>query len=183
VRAADDEHRLHLAHGSIEALIFAPPRLFFVDTPSATAVDMGCAYRLDIDGAGEGMLQVRGGWVELESEPIAARVPAGASCRIGADGVLGLPRFDDAPAPFVAALERFDAGHEGALDEVLRDARPRDSLSLWHVLTRVQAVDRSRVAGRLASLVPPRDASIVGRAAALDAGALDDWWSELRAAW
>jgi hypothetical protein len=183
VRADEDEHRLHLAHGSIEALIFAPPRIFFVDMPSVTAVDMGCAYRLDVDAAGEGTLQVTGGWVELEAEPVAARVPAGASCRIGAGGALGIPRFDDAPGPFVAALDRFDAGVGDSLDELLQAARPRDSLSLWHVLGRVEAADRSRVAGRLASLVPTRDASIVDRAAALDAGALDAWWSELRAAW
>src|SRR5262249_52867929 len=35
---ADKDQRLELARGSMSAFIWAPPRLFFVDTPSATAV-------------------------------------------------------------------------------------------------------------------------------------------------
>lgn len=40
------EHRLELARGKMSARIWAPPRLFFVDTPSAVAADLGCAYTL-----------------------------------------------------------------------------------------------------------------------------------------
>jgi ferric-dicitrate binding protein FerR (iron transport regulator) len=36
------EHRLALAHGEIRAKISAPPKLFFVDTASGTAIDLGC---------------------------------------------------------------------------------------------------------------------------------------------
>ena len=35
------EHRMSLARGSIRASIWAPPRQFFVNTPAATAVDLG----------------------------------------------------------------------------------------------------------------------------------------------
>ncbi|HEX7773084.1 MAG TPA: zf-HC2 domain-containing protein, partial [Pyrinomonadaceae bacterium] len=34
------EHRLELARGKMSARIWAPPRLFFVDTPSAVAADL-----------------------------------------------------------------------------------------------------------------------------------------------
>ncbi len=40
------EHRLTLERGRLEAVIAAPPRLFFVETPSALATDLGCAYVL-----------------------------------------------------------------------------------------------------------------------------------------
>src|SRR5206468_9144106 len=46
VQAGVTEHRLALARGTLHARIWAPPRLFFVETPSATAVDLGCAYTL-----------------------------------------------------------------------------------------------------------------------------------------
>src|SRR6185437_16009257 len=43
------EHRLELARGKMSAHIWAPPRLFFVNTPSAVAADLGCAYTLEVD--------------------------------------------------------------------------------------------------------------------------------------
>ena len=46
------EHRMALDRGRIRAQIWAPPRYFFVNTPSAVAVDLGCAYTLDVDIAG-----------------------------------------------------------------------------------------------------------------------------------
>jgi hypothetical protein len=47
VTARPGEHRLALARGEIRAKISAPPKLFFVDTASGTAVDLGCEYTLD----------------------------------------------------------------------------------------------------------------------------------------
>jgi anti-sigma factor RsiW len=38
VGVAATDHRLELARGTMSAFIYAPPRLFFVNTPSATAV-------------------------------------------------------------------------------------------------------------------------------------------------
>src|SRR2546430_219327 len=43
VRAQRSEHRLALERGEIYAKVDAPPRLFFVDTPAGTAVDLGGA--------------------------------------------------------------------------------------------------------------------------------------------
>jgi len=60
------EHRLELAHGKMSARIWAPPRLFFVDTPSAVAADLGCAYTLEVDDAGASLLRVTSGWVALQ---------------------------------------------------------------------------------------------------------------------
>ena len=59
------EHRLALDRGKIRAKISAPPRLFFVDTPSAQAIDLGCAYTLEVDNEGRGLLHVTAGWVAL----------------------------------------------------------------------------------------------------------------------
>ena len=39
VNTASGDHRLHLAAGSIHASIWAPPRLFFVETPAGLAID------------------------------------------------------------------------------------------------------------------------------------------------
>ena len=53
VEASLTEHRLSLERGRLQATIWAPPRLFFVDTPSAEAIDSGCAYTIEVDDAHE----------------------------------------------------------------------------------------------------------------------------------
>src|SRR5258708_4753310 len=65
VQARLTEHRLALEHGKMSARISAPPRLFFVDTAAAEAVDLGCAYSLEVDDAGRGLLHVTLGEVAL----------------------------------------------------------------------------------------------------------------------
>ena len=55
------EHRLALAHGEIRATISAPPKLFFVDTASGTAIDLGCEYTLSDDELGLGLLMFKVG--------------------------------------------------------------------------------------------------------------------------
>src|SRR4030095_6176503 len=74
------EHRLELERGKMSARIWAPPRLFFVDTPSAVAADLGCAYTLEVDDKGDGRLSVTSGWGALQTKGRESIVPAGASC-------------------------------------------------------------------------------------------------------
>ena len=62
------EHRLELERGTLHARIWAPPRLFFVNTPSAVAADLGCAYTLEVDDKGRGLLHVTSGYVALETD-------------------------------------------------------------------------------------------------------------------
>ena len=80
LETAPTEHRLELARGKMSAMIWAPPRLFFVDTPSAVAADLGCAYTLEVDDHGVGVLRVTAGWVALELKDRESVVPAGAAC-------------------------------------------------------------------------------------------------------
>jgi len=175
------EHRVQLARGTIEAFIYAPPRLFFVDTPSAVAVDLGCVYELQVDEAGDGELSVSVGWVMLENGDHAVTVPADARCAIHAGRGPGVPLFGDAPPAFAAAVARLDEdpSDEPALRAALDAARSRDRLSLWHLLPRVEAPDRARVLARMTAFAPlpanVRPESIL----AGDRGALDAWWDAL----
>src|SRR5207245_3036254 len=105
VKETVGEHRLKLARGEILAKIFAPPRLFFVDTASGTAVDLGCEYTLTMDEAGAGLLRVSKGWVSFEWKGLESLVPAGASCRTRPRAGPGLPYFDDAPESLKAGSE------------------------------------------------------------------------------
>lgn len=185
VAARGDEHRLALTRGRLHAFIWAPPRQFYVDTPSAVAVDLGCAYTLEVDDDGQALLRVTMGWVAFEWQGRESFVPAEAACVTRPGRGPGTPYFGDAPIDFQNALARFDtapahdATRGAALDEVLAQARQRDGLTLWHLLTRTDGNDRGRVYDRLAELWPPPPH--VDRAGVLRGNRvmLDAWWDRL----
>ncbi|MGI8733796.1 MAG: FecR domain-containing protein [Pyrinomonadaceae bacterium] len=151
------EHRLELARGRMSAHIWAPPRLFFVDTPSAVAADLGCAYTLEVDDAGASLLRVTSGWVALQLKDRESVVPAGAACATRPVIGPGTPYFEDASEAFRAALTKLDfqSGDAAVLSQILAESRVRDTLTLWHLLYRVNAGDRALVFERMAALAPP----------------------------
>jgi hypothetical protein len=181
VRASSTDHRLSLERGSISARIWAPPRLFFVQTPSALAVDLGCVYRLAVDDQGAGLLSVDTGWVALEEAGRDAVVPAEASCRMRPGAGPGTPFFDDSSPAFRAALDRIDAAPQdrGALESFLAEARPRDALTLWHLLARLSPSATRRVYDRLAGFVAPPAGVTRDGIERRDVRMIDLWRSEL----
>jgi hypothetical protein len=180
-----DEQRLKLARGEIAASVSAPPRLFFVDTPASTAVDLGCAYTMNADPNGNGLLRVTLGWVSLEWKGRESLVPAGASCRTRPKIGPGTPYFDDASQRFRDVLADFDfaRGGESAVDIVLSEARVRDTLTLWHLLSRVEPAERRRVYDRMVALVPLPKGISGERTLQLDPSALKLWREELAWKW
>jgi hypothetical protein len=185
VTARGREHRLALERGTIHARIWAPPKFFYVNTPAATAIDLGCAYTLQVDDSGAGLLRVTHGWVGFERDGREAYIPQGAMCRTRADIGPGTPYYEDAPSGYGEALAVIDFGRPddparaGAMDLVVTQARRRDALTLWHLLTRGTAAERARVYDRLAALAPPpsrvtRDLVLAG-----DRTALSVWWDSL----
>lgn len=177
-------HRLSLERGVMHARIWAPPRMFFVDTPSAVAVDLGCSYTLQVDDAGAGLLRVESGWVGFEFAGRESFVPTGALCATRPGVGPGTPYYEDAPHAFRAALETVDFTSDAvarteALQILLREARQRDALSLWHLLVRTDGAEREWVHDRMAVLIPPPEG--VTREGVLkgEREMLDLWWREL----
>ena len=177
------DYRLHLERGTLHALIWAPPGQFFVETPSSTAVDLGCAYTLSVDDNGDGLVRVTTGWVGFEWHGRESFIPMGAVCRTRKGLGPGTPHYEDAAERFRGALDAIDFGdglaRAMALDTALESARERDAVSLWHLLSRVAPPDRDRVFDTLAKFVPPppgvtRDGIRAGRRDQLDA-----WWNRL----
>ena len=182
------EHRLELARGKMSARIWAPPRLFFVDTPSAVAADLGCAYTLIVDDSGGSLLRVTSGWVALELKDRESIVPAGAACQTRPGIGPGTPYFEDAGAEFLNALTALDfesnaAAKARALNHLLQTARVKDTLTLWHLLARVDGEERSRVFEKMNSLVaPPSDVTRDG-ILKLDSAMLNKWKEKLEFYW
>ncbi|MCI0626008.1 MAG: FecR domain-containing protein [Acidobacteria bacterium] len=225
LQARADEHRLSLQQGKLHAIIWAPPRLFYVNTPSATAIDLGCRYTLEVGPTGEGFLHVTYGWVAFEQHGRESFVPANAMCATRPGIGPGTPYFEDASQTLRDSLVQLDfelvgvrggvsggvpggipggvtggipggvqggvAGgieggvegirrqREAALSSALAAARPRDALTLWHLLSRTEGAERNRVFDRLAQYVPPptgvtREGILAGNRRMLDL-----WWDSL----
>ncbi|HEV8369972.1 MAG TPA: FecR domain-containing protein [Pyrinomonadaceae bacterium] len=182
------EHRLELARGKMSARIWAPPRLFFVDTPSAVAADLGCAYTLEVDDAGASLLRVTSGWVALQLKDRESMVPAGAACRTQPGVGPGTPYFEDAVPEFRLALSSVDfakdsSARHSALAVLFKYSRRRDTLTLWHLLARVDGDERSRVYDKIASFTPPPKGVTRAGVLNLDQKMLDLWRDELEFDW
>jgi len=184
LQSGEGRKRIALDRGTIHAAIWAPPGEFVVDTPSATAVDLGCMYTLQVDESGSGLLRTTLGWVGFRSSGREAFIPAGAAAATHAQSGPGTPYFEDASDEFRSTLAQFDvssdrSAHHAALEIILREARVHDGLTLWHLLTRADTADRVSVFDRLARLVPPPDGVTREGVLRLDRGMLDSWWNAL----
>jgi hypothetical protein len=179
------EHRFALTRGEIHAKISAPPKLFFVETASGTAVDLGCEYALSTDETGSGFLRVTKGWVAYQWKGRESLVPAGASCRTRPDTGPGLPYFDDASERLKQAIDNFgfEKAGEDALGIILAESRSRDTLTLWHLISRVDPGDRGRVFDRVAALTPVPAGVSRELALKLDPETLKRWKDELAWTW
>ncbi len=182
-RTTPDEQWLHLEHGTLDALIWAPPGQVVVSTPVATAVDLGCAYTLTLDPSGRGALSVTAGWVGLVHDGREAFIPSGALVEIHASGP-GTPVLAAAAESLRDAVVRFDttsdpAARAHALDVILRESSPGDALTLWHLLGRTTPDLRGAIFDALADRVAPPDGVTRAGVVAGDRPMLDAWWAEL----
>jgi hypothetical protein len=177
--------QIALDRGTIHTYIWAPPGQFVVDTPSATTVDLGCAYTLQVDDSGAGMVRTSLGWVGFKLKGRESFIPAGAACVTRPTVGPGTPYFEDASAKFRTALRQFDfedmTPQQRAADlaKVLAESRKRDALTLWHLLSRTDEKQRMAVYEHLRTLVPPPAGVTKEGVLRLDQIMLDRWWNEL----
>jgi len=153
-------HRLELARGRIAARVTAPPRLFVVDTPVASAVDLGCAYELAVEPDGRTRLRVTSGAVSLEARGRAAYAPMDTEVLAAPGRGPGTPVALTASAELRDAVARFDAGDRTAVAAIVVAAGPGDTATLWNLLAQTDREDRAAVFARLDALTPlPADIS------------------------
>jgi len=180
LRAGVHQHRMALERGVIHALIWAPPRTFVVDTPSAVATDLGCRYTLQVRRDGSGLVTVEMGWVSFERNGRESLIPAGAACQTRPGIGPGTPYRLDASPAFRQALEHFDlTGNDAALNVVLDEAVRDDAFTLWHLLARARSEQALRVYETLARLAPPPAGATPQAVLNGDRGVLDQWWDQL----
>jgi hypothetical protein len=182
----DDHHkRMQLDLGTIHAMIWAPPGEFVVDTPSAVAVDLGCTYTLQVAPDGSGTIRTTLGWVGFHLNGRESFIPAGAMCPTRPKVGPGTPYFEDASESFRTALSELDftsqspEARAASLETILSQARAKDGLTLWHLLSRTTGAERAQVYDRFATLVSPPPGVTRDGVLDLDQSMLDLWWNVL----
>lgn len=159
VREASSQLRhLELERGRVEAVVTAPPRLFQVSTPAGVAVDLGCAYSLDVDAEGRTVLSVTAGEVIFDGAEQPVVVPAGMQTEVRPGQAPTVPLRTDAETELVALVRALDEGETPAPDLLtagLARAAGGDEVSLWYLRDRSQGEARQAVTRRLLEMAPP----------------------------
>jgi ferric-dicitrate binding protein FerR (iron transport regulator) len=165
-------HRVRLDRGHVSARVWAPPFTFSVHTPAGLASDIGCAFDLRYDG-GAGEVRVTSGWVDFDGEERSSLIPAGALAELRGQNP-GSPYYADAPPAFRAALRAYDHG-TGPVSAVIATARPRDAMTLIHLLERAPRAERAPLFDALARMAPPPPGVTRDGVLARDLEMVDDW--------
>ena len=183
VATRETEHRLEMTQGRMSAWVSAPPRIFIVETPSGTAVDLGCSYDLFVNESGNGTIHVTSGEVSLEFDGKESFVPTGAMCETRRGFGPGTPYSDLSSEVMRKALRQFDFEKDGpnAVDSILKIAGNADAITLWHILQRVDEPARESVYDRFATLIPPPKQVTKEGILRLDKNMLEDWLNEFAA--
>lgn len=141
LRMDDTLHKLKLESGTIHASITreARPRLFQVETPTTTCIDLGCHYTLTVLPSGVTQVQVATGRVAFFDGRREVFIPEGASGRAAPGRAPSTPMYDNASDALRKAVEAFDAAPAGRRAGEATAAcnlitRREDGLVAWHLL-------------------------------------------------
>ena len=182
--AAATGHRFVLERGEVHARIWAKPRFFEVVTARVRAIDLGCVYTLRVNDRGAGSLEVFYGAVELVNPGGTIFVPAGNAAGTDSAGLSVPWPMTSTPAFRAAAVVLSSGARDSlALAALLGGADVRATITLLHLLPRVESSFREPIAARLAALVPPPTGVTIERVLQLDASAMAAWEAVLRPRW
>jgi hypothetical protein len=176
------QHRLELTRGTLHARVVAPPRLFVVETPTASAIDLGCAYTLRVTDRGS-ELTVETGMVSLAGKGREVTVLAGMRAVSSPNRTPTTPVAVDAPPGLVEAVERFDQDLSvEALDRVMALAKPSDAATLWHLLAVAPSPRRAALFGMVSSMVRAPAGLAVEQSADATSAPMQAWFTAIGAA-
>ncbi len=177
----DERYKIQLDRGTIHSEIWAPPKLFYVQTPSTEVVDLGCTFYLKVSDRGSSFLKVSSGWVALKNNNNKTIIPAGAVCETRLGIGPGTPYFADAPRKFVNALERFDfeTKSDSTLSIILNESREKDALSLLNLMMKTNPKQRNQIFHRLQELVQIPDGITYEGIMKENKKMFEQWWEAL----
>lgn len=181
LNSEENEKRINLNKGKINATIWAPPRVFIVETPSTTAIDLGCVYTLEVLKDSSTILEVISGWVALTENGNDVIVPSGAVCKSIKNKGNGTPYFKDASELFISNLFNYDFENQDIeiLKAIISESRDKDALSLWHLILKSDNKERELIVNRLIEIEPLPYGVTINGVLEGNRAMLDKWWEYL----
>jgi len=157
LKSKEGDNRIFVEYGTINTDMNPNAKSFFVEMPSAVATDNGGSYTLTIDSTGDGLVYVKSGKVEIESQNKEAIIPAGMLVLTKKDIGVGTPFNESSSAKFKNALFNFDFGNcAGAcVATLLNNARMSDAVTLVNLIPNVEKEYSDQVYTKLATFVAP----------------------------
>lgn len=177
IRADGNEQHIGLEYGTIDADINTKPGTFFVESRSATAIDLGCSYTMSIDDKGDGLIYVKSGMVALSANGRESLVPAGKFCMAKEGMGPGTPYRSNSSPELRAALMSYDFGKGGsaAVNSILKHATKPDAVTLINLLPKVEGDNKMKVYERLTRIAPPPGVLTGDSIPYFDSKALNEW--------
>ena len=185
VKSDSNEHRIALDYGTINADINSKPRTFFVDSRSATAVDLGCSYTYTVYKNGDGILYVKQGMVSLESNGRESLVPEGKFCLAKPGIGPGTPFREKTSAALKDALIKYDfeKGGEKEVETIIRNSRKSDMVTLINLLPRVDNVNKTKLYNHISHYTPPPRHVPKDSIPKMDFKDLNEWIQKFQKEW
>ncbi len=185
LKSDSNEHRIALEYGTINADINSEPRTFFVDSKSATAIDLGCSYTYTVQQNGDGVLYVKEGMVALSSHGRESLVPAGKFCLAKTGIGPGTPFRENTSAAFKEALFKYDFGEGGEkeVETILKNSKKSDVVTLMNLLPRVDDQHKTRVYTVITNYTPAPQGHPKDSIPRFNSKELNEWIQQFQKEW
>lgn len=177
----EPDYKLYLKFGKITAYTPGSPKMLSVVTPSASSLDLGSRYSVEVAEDGSSSFSVASGSIIINSGGENEIVPAGVMCETVINREPGTPYRINADEEFKSALTKIDFGVSTSedLETLLDNAGRQDALSLWYLLRDAEPGEVKPIYTRLAEFVkPPAGVSYEGIKEG-DNTMLLEWWDKL----
>jgi hypothetical protein len=185
VKSDTNEQRISLEYGTINANINAKPRTFYVDSKSATAIDLGCSYTYTVYQNGDGILYVKQGMVSLQAHGRESLVPEGKFCLAKPGIGPGTPFRENTSAALKDALIKYDfeKGGEKEVETILKNAQRSDVVTLINLLSRVDEANKTKVYYHISHYAPPPKNIPKDSIPRIDIQDLNEWIQKYQKEW
>ncbi len=177
----EPDYKLYLKFGKIRAYTPGSPKMLSVVTPSATSLDLGSNYSVEVAKDGSSSFSVASGSIIINSGGENEIVPAGVVCETVKNMEPGTPYRQNADTEFKEALSKLDFGQGTSedLETLLDNANHQDALSLWYLLRDAQPAEVKPIYNRLAEFVKPPEGVTFEGIKMGDNNMLLKWWDKL----
>lgn len=151
--------KIYLEQGTIYVKeIDDASKFLTVGVPGAEISDYshGNKYKINLNNLEETTIEVEHGYVAVKNGNSESLVLPRHSCKITANGIVGLPYINGSNLEFISAINDYcynSPGNEESLVEILTMANVSNSVTLWNLLNRVNLKQRETVVYKIIGLL------------------------------